>query len=368
MVADFKSILIYFSALTLTLLLLRICYKTKIQSRLLIIFLIVITALPLSLIAGLRDYSVGTDSYNYIMIFNNANRKTFIACLTQTEYEKGFMLLLKFLMIFSKEVSFVFGSLEFITLIILFYSLIKIKEIINPCYIFFLYFLVFYHTSINIVRQGLAISLIFLMIIFLTEKNYIKSLVTLFIAINFHYSSIIAVLFLIPYLLFKNQKNLSLKRAFYYFAFILEFFVFSLFFGKIMNMSIFSSYSDYVGEDSQIGIGIFITGFLYFVPLLLLANKLIYSNREVSLIFNASLQFLPIAFLGYFAPYAARLNLYPKIIIILLISYITKNEFNKTNKRFLKYYYLSLFVFEYVKNFLIQNQTDAYPYIFKIFN
>lgn len=368
MVADFKSILIYFCALTLTLLLLRICYKTKIQSRLLTIFLIVITALPLSLIAGLRDYSVGTDSYNYIMIFNNANQKTFIACLNQTEYEKGFMLLLKFLMIFSKEVSFVFGSLEFITLFILICSLLKIKEKINPCYFFFLYFLVFYHTSINIIRQGLAISLVLLMIVFLTENKYIKSLITLFVAISIHYSSVIAISFLIGYLLFKNKKNISLKRAFYYFVVIIELVVFYLFFDQIMNLSIFSNYSDYVGEESKIGIGIFITGFLYFVPLLLLANRLIFSNMETELIFNSSLQFLPIAFLGYLAPYAARLNLYPKIIIILLISYITKNEFNKTNKRFLKYYYLSLLVFEYVKNFLVQNQTDAYPYIFKMFN
>ncbi len=367
MVADVKSILIYFGALSITLILLNKCSKVKTQNAYLKFLIILITTLPLSLLAGLRDPSVGTDSYNYMMIFHSIYNESFSECLMRSDYETGFVLFIKILsVIFGEDDSVIFFCLESASLVVLIYALLKLKDRLNPCVAFFLYFLMFYHTSLNIVRQTLAISLITLMIVKLVEKKYFQSIIILFASISIHLSSIVAVLFLFAAVLLRKYKKLSIKRILYFFALAVMLVIFYLFWGYITKLSFFMSYSSYIGESYNIGIGVFVSGFLYFAFPLLLYRDEIFSNYETEVLFDISVLFVPIAFLGYFAEYAARLNLFPRMALILFVSHLIYKIKLSQNRKFVMFFYFAFFIMEYIKNYMIFNQTNAYPYLFDI--
>lgn len=367
MAADIKSILIYFGALGITLLCLHHCSKAKTQNRMVRFFGVLITALPLSLLAGLKALSVGTDSYNYMLIFQNIYNDSFADCLIQSDFEKIFVLLVKVISVFfGKNDAFVFFGFECISLIILIYSLLKLKDKLNPCVAFFLYFLVFYHTSLNIVRQGLAISLIALLIVKLVEKKYFQSAVVLFLAINVHLSSIIAVLFIFAAAVLKKYRNLSAKRIFYFFILAVMLGTFSLSWNYIIALPIFSSYSKYVTESYDIGIGVFVSGFIYFAFPLILSRNEIFSNYETEVLFDISIMYIPIAFMGYFSEHATRLNLFPQMAIILFLAHLIHKIKIPSNRRFMLFFYFALFIIEYIVNYMISNQTNAYPYVFNV--
>lgn len=368
MKADTNSILIYFGALTLTLIFLQLCTKNKSKNGFKNFFKMVIAALPLSLLAGLRAPSVGTDSYNYMMIFHSIYNGSFADCILHSNVESGFAILVKVIStLFGKDDSIIFFALEFISLMIFIYTLLKMKDSLNPCLAFFLYFLTFYHATLNIVRQGLAISLIAFMIVNLIEKKYFKAIVILLISISMHTSASVAALFILAAFLLKKYEYLSIKRITYFFALILLFVYFYLRWNYIIvNSTMFSSYRRYVSGGYNIGIGVFVTGFAYFVFPILLCKKIIFSEYKTEALFYMSLMFMPIAFLGYFAEYAARLNLFPRTAIILFIPHLIHKMKNQTNRKFMLCFYICWFLIGYFNDFLIGNQTDAYPYLFNI--
>lgn len=365
MAADIGSILIYFGALILTLIFLRSSYKSKKQRGICFSIKVLLAALPLSLLAGLKAPSVGTDSRNYMMIFHSIYRRSFSDCILQSDYEKGFALLVKTLStIFGNDDAVMFFALEYITLLILIFAFINVKEKMNPCFAFFLYFLIFYHSSLNIIRQGLAISLIALLIAKLVERKFFQSYFILLIAVSVHLSSIIAILLLFVAILLKKYQELPTKRFLFVGILILTFVIFYFGWNYIITLPMFSSYVDYNGEGGGIGVGVFITGIIYFAVPLLLCKREIMGEYEIEILFDMALMFIPIAFLGYFAEYATRLNLYPRIAIIFFVACLIHKIKNSYTRQFVISFYVGLFIFEYIKNYLILNQTNAYPYLF----
>lgn len=367
MQADINSILIYSSALTVTLLLLRHCTKSKTTSWFKRFFEILIAAIPLSLLAGLKAPTVGTDSFNYMMIFHSIYNSSFLDCVFQPSVEAGFALLVKTLSILvGEDDSMIFFTLEFLSLTIFICAILELKDKANSCLIFFLYFLMFYHSSLNIIRQGLAISLIAFMIIKLMEKKYFKATLILIVSVSIHLSSSIAIIFVLAAVLLKNYVYLSKKRFLYFCILFLVFIAFYFGWNSMASFPIFSSYSGYVSGSHDIGVGVFVTGFAYFTFPLLLCRHQIFNEYETEVLFDISVMFVPIAFLGYFAEYAARLNLFPRIAIILFIPHLLYKVKNSNNRRFMLCFYIGWFMLDYIENFLIHNQTNAYPYLFNL--
>lgn len=367
MVADINSILIYFGALIITLIFLHYFSNAKTQNRFVIFLGVLITALPLSLIAGLRDPSVGTDTSDYMVIFNSIYKSSLVECFSEIEIEKGFVLLVKILSILlGEDNSIIFFALEYVSLIVLIYALLNIKDKLNPCLVFFLYFLVFYHCSLNIVRQGLSMSLIILMIVKLVDKKYIQSILVLLISSCIHISSVIVILFIFAAVWLKNYRNLPSKRFFYVLSLVTLMIFFYFCWEDIVTLPIFSSYDKYLKDDYSLGLGIFITGSIYFIIPLTLFKSEIFSEYDTEVLFNIAAMYIPIASLGYFARYASRLNLYPKIAIVLFASHLIHKVKNPSERKFLLCSYLFLFIWEYVRYYMILNQTEAYPYLFNI--
>ena len=155
-----------------------------------------IAAFPLTFISGIR-YDVGTDFNNYISMFEYLYNRNFSL---KVNVEKGWILINHLCnLIFYNNIQglFILSSLLFgIISMYAIMELSKLNENKNIGIIVFIYNCFLYPVSLNIIRQSIATSIIFLSIIYAVKKKPIYFLICVSIAILFHYS---AFLFLVLY-------------------------------------------------------------------------------------------------------------------------------------------------------------------------
>ena len=114
-----------------------------------------------------------------------------------------------------------------------------------------------------------------------------------------HVSSIIAILFIFVAVLIKKHQGLAIKRFFYVEILISMFGIFYFGWNYIVTLPILSSYIGYTGAEMDIGIGVFISGIVYFILPLLLCRKEVFDDYETEVLFDIALLFVPIILLDF---------------------------------------------------------------------
>ncbi len=161
-------------------------YKAKTQSSLKKKYLYCfLSFLPFLLVSGLR-YDVGTDYINrYVYDFNRTYQGYRVPNM-----EVGFHLLMKATMLVSCEPQLMF----FITSLLIngFIFLTVIKESKDPVYSICIYFFLgFFFDSLNIMRQYLAMSVVFIGFYYLLKNKKLLFIVSVLLASLFHSTALI---------------------------------------------------------------------------------------------------------------------------------------------------------------------------------
>ncbi len=154
----------------------------------------IFAALLLSLVAGLRAASVGIDTQNYTELFARiAEGRLDLAYGLETTFKY----ICAFLLGIWNNSNFLFLVFALITNILIFSRLWDFRDHISLPWATAIYFGVFYFMTFNIVRQFVAVSIIFFATRYLAQKKYFKFLVFVLIAFLFHKSALIGVLFIV---------------------------------------------------------------------------------------------------------------------------------------------------------------------------
>lgn len=180
--------------------------KHKIISNLFLFLLILI----LSSLAGLRDISVGKDTWAYIRAINSASN-SYSGELFFTYFEFGFGVLIKILIAILREPHYVILFISFITNTLIIKTLWRYRQNYSFSFSVFLYYTLYYFETFNILRQYLALSIIFWGIKFLFEKKHIKFVIVTLVASSMHVSAIIAITFLPIHILVEKKMMLKHK-------------------------------------------------------------------------------------------------------------------------------------------------------------
>lgn len=153
-------------------------------------FFVFLLVFVLSIVAGMRAYSVGRDTHSYISIFETIENGGIIL------QEIGFEW-------FSKIILWLTGSKSFLLFV---YALIIYGCIVlrlwdfRECSSFSItvitFYSLYYFESLNIMRQFVAMAILFYATRYLAERGYIKYLVALLIATTFHTSALLGIGFL----------------------------------------------------------------------------------------------------------------------------------------------------------------------------
>ena len=195
----------------------------------------------LSLIEGLRDFSVGTDTIQYAATFE----------MEQMDYyEIGFQLIGKFVHLFSDNPIVFLLIVSLITNGLIFRAIYKNSS--NVAVSAFTYMsLYYYFNSFNAVRQYLAIGLILCAYTFLKDDKFMKYFIFVLIAALIHTTAIVGLL-LFPLYQLNLKREIDKRNFVRWFGILLVFeilfvYLFKNYFHSILEF--FPRYMDAYGES-----------------------------------------------------------------------------------------------------------------------
>ena len=198
-------------------------FEEKIKNGKSIKAILILTAVLIpALVAGGRADVVGTDVRTYaepLQLFANSNNNftdfiNFQGILSNGEsfqrFEKGYSTLIYLASRVTPKLSFSLFITELIILGCVVLGIVKFSKIRNislPIGIF-IFFTYFYNLSFNLIRQSMAMFILFYGFSYLVKKEWIKYIIVILVAFLFHNSAIIGFLFLFIYwLLYRDTKR-----------------------------------------------------------------------------------------------------------------------------------------------------------------
>lgn len=175
------------------------------------------------LIAGVRASEIGTDTAGYLVpMFQAAVKaKNFQEYLSSSwyhlwryiyieDYEIGFSMLVYIISKVFRSIVAVQFVIEVLAIFPIFFAVNRRKE--YPVWLCMLvYYLMFYNTSLNLMRQSIAMAFVLLAFQYLSESDWIKYLIFMVVASLFHTSALLGLGIGVIYL--AVQKKVKLRQT-----------------------------------------------------------------------------------------------------------------------------------------------------------
>lgn len=309
----------------------------------------------LVVISGFR--SIGTDVINYKNYFDYID----VYSLDNSLYEKGYYLL-------NKLIHTIFGDFQFVLIFTsLFVVLVISKTILSLSVkpmlsLFFFVTFYFYFTSFNLIRQYIAMAIVFASVKFILRKQAYIFILLIFISSLFHTTS----LFFIPFYWIVRRK---IPDIFYWIIFIFSL-VFSVFTPILISIIsvIFprlSYYSNYSLEGASANFSILLT-LMTFIMAKILYKKLIKIDENAYVYINLVFFAMCFSILSRNNIMFFRISSYFYLFIILLLPIIFQALTKKW--RFLFIFYMIPFSICYMFYLIKNNNAGVFPYDFSIFS
>ena len=169
----------------------------------------IISALILSAVIGLRGVSVGIDTLAYTEFFEALEQQ--IVFGVRGIDEPGFIFVSYVVVQLFGSVQFAFFFWALVTNLLIVLRLHELKERIAIPIAMLTYLAAFFFLEFNVLRQVVAVSIIFYATRWIEKRQYIKFLIACLIAVSIHSSAIIAIA-LIPISMLYNWRRYRPKQ------------------------------------------------------------------------------------------------------------------------------------------------------------
>ncbi len=175
----------------------------------------VISVLMVSVLAGVRDFNIGTDVMTYgNYVFNASNACTNLVELMQNnvaEIETLYLVLNYVVSRFTNNVNWLYFIIGIITYSLIMLGLTKYKNYISittgwACFLF-----LFYSETLNAIRQTIALAIVFWGFHYMLEKKYVQYVVITAVAVLFHVSSILSLITCAVYFILVKKDTFLTK-------------------------------------------------------------------------------------------------------------------------------------------------------------
>ena len=350
--------------------------KQQGNSLLFYVFSFLCIAFPV-ILAGARDYNVvGTDSSNYYALFERAayaRSFTHMLAYNPSDMEMGFQYIV-FLISRITSDSFVFFSVIQCLIIVPVYVALHLFPVkLSPSLGMFVYLFLFYNTSLNILRQCVALSFFLLAIVFLIKRSYIKYWIVILACFFIHRTAIIGVPVFLFYLMstkYPIRKNLIKNLLLLALLSVISFVILqntNLINAFVSQREVYSNYLNAVNESS-----ISLSSFLLYLYILFrfhMSGKLL-QERTMDFFLFMSFCAVIVIFLTIFGQVMSRFVLYFTITYVFSIPYVYKcvsfykksNTYHSYNNTLL-YEVITLFCLMWYFSIILRGSNATYPYV-----
>lgn len=313
---------------------------------------IVLGLLCCSIFAGIR-FKVGTDYGTYCLIYNRPEYFRNI--------EKGFIAIVKMAKLLGNY-KWMFFLSALVTSIFAWLSIIR-KDI-NYFVAFLIFFICVYAISFNVVRQGIAVSIMMFAIVQLENSKYKYFILLTILASLFHSTAVIAGIAYFFLKIIQNFKKgyivlaiLSIGFVFLfqkYYKYIIRFLDKWKIFERIIK---YMAYLDTTNTSNKI----FIIKLFIFLLCALFAKKIITHNEGNRLYFGLFTLEVAVEKLGSISPYFKRMEMYfvfGEIVIVSQLFCVGKNRLTKFWINFL----IICFYLLYFSIYALSGYSNLLPY------
>lgn len=263
----------------------------------------------LVLFASLR-VDVGTDYYNNINIYKNFSNLPWETFFSTFQTEFLYRAIVKITYSYGGKV-LTFSVIAALTIIPIYYSLIKDYRNIAFFVSIYLYLITYYSLGFNVTKQIMACSLCCYSIRYVFNNKPIQFIIIILIAFLIHATSII---FILCWFIWDKKNGILIKnwKVIFFVSLFIGFVVFykDLLYFMTSMFPVFSKFSLYVNESSVGNNYILILYFLEAVLLLMLRKRLIQLDRKNSFFIMLFIIGFVLSFAGIINISAKRISLY----------------------------------------------------------
>lgn len=309
--------------------------------------LLVLAALPLSIIAGIRDMSIGTDvttygRINYYYATHFSNMWEYIQFIKHMNgIESGYSVLNFWVSRFTESTNVFLFILNFLTLVLVLLGLDRLRYLASVTLGYVVYFGFFWGPSLNVLRQYLAASIVFFALTYLIKNNaYFYAITGILIGSLFHQTALIGLLMVLHwYLVDKCNFNLKKMSGLLLFSSAVALLVLrgqERFESVLANFSLLNKYyllfltggQEYLrtGGSMQYSTLLFRTVPIIFLVLIGIKNRFDDKNFKLAIFFMA-IMWLDMAF--YFTNLSSgvisRLGLYFSVMRVVYLGFFIRN-------------------------------------------
>ncbi len=311
----------------------------------------------LSLVSGLRNETVGIDTYNYINAFKNIiNGRLELAY----GIEWSFRYICYALSFVFKDAQLFLAlfSVSSITLIVL--RLYEMRNWISFTWSIVIYYSIFFMMSMNLTRQFVAVAIVFYATKYIQQGKNIKFLSCVFVAALIHQTAIIGLVYFFFNILLWGVLGKKQKCVTIFFVAVAP--VVMVYAGNILDS--YTKYFETVTWD--VGIFLFVKFAVLFGSLFFLdfTEEDEFGETTVLKKFTviAYALGLLLTFLGYMFKFVDRIGLYFYIFEAVYVGYIFKQK-NTKNNLMLKMLICAVFTVVFMGAVFGNGQGQA-PYLF----
>lgn len=350
--------------------------EEKFQEIKVISYLLIIVAIFLpSYLAGVRDYTIGTDVLGYGNIwFHNAvtsfDFHTYIEWATSSSIASLYACFNYLISRFTTNPHYFYFWYSFVENIVAFSAVQRNKDIIDPLDGWMTYLFLYFNFTLNILRNGMALLILLWGFKYIRKSELWKFLIVVFIASLFHSSAYLGIIVYVLYQTMKKTNTFILKESVYGILLIIVLF-YKQFFSLLQQIPFLSNrYAAYLNtSDTQRG-GFLIHLIILCMPILIIyeitrSQILTYKSEYLGLrsiiIFSTILSLMSIV-----SSDLLRIVNYFDIYFIIAVPFICGNSFKwnykglKINKLIMYLYLIVYWIVVYV----VFNSGETVPYIY----
>lgn len=332
------------------------------------IFLLFCSIITVVLFSGLR-YFVGTDYIVYLGMQSSDKWGSIITFTTYKQLEYGYFII-NYIGSLTNSLSVTLTLASGITMVFLLLGLKKFN--INNTIAYAIVLLTFFPVNLNLVRQSMAMAIVFYALSFLYKKHYLKFFFLVLLASTFHFTAILMlVLIFFDPRIYDIGKKFRIKK--YIIPLLLLFLTalivinFNFIVTYLTSNPYFSHYS-YLVSSERVGQNrdIILNGILIGI-ILVFGFKLFKNDDSIkALLFILVFGFI-LSFTGKQMLYAKRISMYMDLIYIVLIIKVIYS-FNKTiwKKLFLGGY-ITYAVIRFIIMYYYLGNAEIIPYVYRMF-
>jgi len=222
----------------------------------------------------------------------------------------------------------------------------------------FVFLMLMFSTSLNIMRQMIAVAIVFYATRYLFQHRYGMAAFWLFIALMFHYSALI----ILPFWLFRGTQRYARNVRIIMFSSMVLIFLLGSVFGSIFN-SIRELYTQDSGSgDISLRIGLALLRAPIIIPVIIFRKQLVaHDERNYYWIILAIFEVV-FSYLGYILDVLNRLSLYFAVSWIVLLPSLVRCMPTRAAQYRMGAYVIIVAAGLWIFNTAISNFGDVLPY------